>query len=111
MEPEHIPEERRKEPQTLPVRDKAAELGINLNTIATGLTLAVLVGIWGDINDIKKDVQESKTKNALQTEKYETMSREFLMLRERMNRHENDPYPHARLRFGETLKKNGTGDK
>lgn len=81
------------------VVDRAAEIGINLNTLATSAILVVMVGIWNDISDIKKDVAESKTNAAVQKQMNETVQRELMDLRARVSRHESDPYSHARLRL------------
>lgn len=45
----------------VPVRDRAAEFGINLNTILTGLILGVMLWVGTTLNEIRKDLSSMST--------------------------------------------------
>lgn len=75
-------EDKREGQESIPVRDRAAEVGINLNTIFTALVLAGIVWVGTTLESIR----DALNKNAIS----------FAVLDSRVNHHINDPAAHAR---------------
>lgn len=73
----------------VPVIDKAAEVGINLNTIFTALVLAGILWVGTTLESIRDTLNKSATAQAL-------MERDIRDVRTDLERHKSDPLAHAR---------------
>ena len=67
----------RAEQQTIPVKDRAAEIGINLNTILTGLLLAATVGAVTLLFSINDKMSAFSTAMAVVQTNVSTLRSEF----------------------------------
>lgn len=75
----------------IPVQDRKAEASISLNTLLTGLILAVTTGVgaWVGVNieQIKKDVNAFSISIAVMQTDYKNLDREY-------REHARDPFAH-----------------
>jgi len=81
----------REEQTVIPVQDKKLEVGVNINTVLTGLLLAGIVGIWTTLSDIKNSLSELNATMAVVRTEYTSLRRDF-------DEHRHDPTVHTRLR-------------
>lgn len=79
--------EQRIEQTSIPVKDRAIEVGINLNTIFTALVLAGVLWVGTTLESINRTLTQSAIAQAL-------MKKDADLLREDFNRHITDPYSH-----------------
>lgn len=63
--------------RAIPVRDRAAEIGINLNTILTGMILMVMVWVGTTLNEIRKEMAAMNTVVELVKADQSNLRREF----------------------------------
>jgi hypothetical protein len=83
--------EDREDQAVIPVQDKKLEVGVNINTVLTGLLLAGIVGIWTTLGDIKTSLSELNATMAVVRTEYTGLRRDF-------DEHRHDPMAHTRLR-------------
>lgn len=83
--------EDREEQAVIPVQDKKLEVGVNINTVLTGLLLAGIVGIWTTLADIKTALNELNASMAVVRTEYAGLRRDF-------DEHRHDPSAHERIR-------------
>jgi hypothetical protein len=76
---------------SIPVKDRAAEIGINLNTIFTALVLAGILWVGTTLESIKKTLNDNAVSMAV-------VQHETSNLRNDLDKHRIDPYAHSRLR-------------
>ena len=77
--------------ETISVRDRVAEVGINLNTIFTALVLAGILWVGTILESIKSTIAESSVTFAVAKDQLDTLRDEFKL-------HKNDPYAHIKYR-------------
>jgi hypothetical protein len=82
-------EDNREGQQVIPVRDKIAEIGINLNTIFTALILAGILWVGTTLKAIESSLAALNTAVAL-------VQYDNDRLRKDMNDHLHDLYAHGR---------------
>jgi len=73
----------------IPVQDKKLEIGININTVLTGLLLAGVVGVWTTLEEIKRSLNELNATMAVVRTEYTSLRRDF-------DEHRHDPNAHLR---------------
>ena len=83
--------EDRKVQVAIPVRDRIAEVGINLNTIFTALVLAGILWVGSTLNEIKVSLVELNITLAIVRTEYSSLRRDF-------DEHRRDPRAHLSLR-------------
>lgn len=98
LDPTHEPD-RRKERPAMKVSDRAAEIGINLNTIVTTILVGVVTWVGSNISDMKESMNKVEVTLAVYAEMQKAQKQRQDELEARISRHEADPYPHARLRL------------
>ena len=81
--------EDRQSQQTIPVRDRVAEVGINLNTVFTALVLAGILWAGSTLNDIKSALGELNVTMAV-------VRAEYMSLRKDFDEHRKDQTAHGR---------------
>lgn len=81
--------ERRVPPQTLPVRDRIAEIGINLNTLFTALILAGILWVGTTLEKIQTSLSALNTSVAI-------VQHDNDQIRTDLKEHMLDPYAHRR---------------
>ncbi len=77
--------------ETVPVRDRAAEVGINLNTIFTALVLAGIVWVGTTLESIRKDLRDTFISIAV-------MQRDVVELKKDLDTHKQNPNAHGRIK-------------
>lgn len=77
--------------QPIHVRDRAAEVGVNLNTVFTALVLAGILWVGTTLESIKETLNKSAVTQAV-------MQRDADNLRRDLSRHVEDPLAHSKMR-------------
>jgi len=83
-------QERRTPPQTVPVRDRIAEIGINLNTLFTALILAGILWVGTTLEKIQSSLSALNTSVAV-------VQHDNNQMRLDLKEHMLDPYAHRRI--------------
>ncbi len=71
----------------IPVQDKKLEIGVNINTVLTGLLLAGIVGMWTTLAKIESSLNELNATMAVVRTEYTSLRRDF-------DEHRHDPNAH-----------------
>jgi hypothetical protein len=79
----------RGEQQVIPVRDKIAEIGINLNTLFTALILAGILWVGTTLKAIESSLGALSTAVAL-------VQQDNNSIREALKEHMRDPFAHGK---------------
>lgn len=82
--------EQRHDQQPIQVKDRAAEVGVNLNTVFTALVLASILWVGTTLESIKATLNTSAITQAI-------MQRDADSLKKELNRHMEDPSAHTRI--------------
>ena len=70
-------QDQREEQTVIPVQDKKLEVGVNINTVLTGLLLAGIVGMWSTLSKIENSLNELNATMAVVRTEYTSLRRDF----------------------------------